>query len=89
VLALMLVPMLGVAAGRMDEAERVVSDMEAKAVRWNAALGARLPAFLASCFLSLSSPRHSPVATHARSSGCAPPTPLASPCYSCWVSRFN
>ncbi|ELR11056.1 sugar transport protein [Acanthamoeba castellanii str. Neff] len=65
----MLVPMLGVAAGRMDEAERVVSDMEAKAVRWNAALGARLPAFLASCFLSLSSPRHSPVATHASSSG--------------------
>lgn len=55
--------------GRMDEAERVVSDMEAKAVRWNTALGARLPAFLASCFLSLSSPRHSPVATHASSSG--------------------
>ncbi len=58
----------------MDEAERVVSDMEAKAVRWNAALGARLPAFLASCFLS--SPRRSPTTTpsssSSSSSGCAP-----------------
>jgi hypothetical protein len=57
----------------MDEAERVVSDMEAKAVRWNAALSARLPAFLASCFLS--SPRRSPTASSSSSSssGCAPP----------------